>query len=270
MPSEREMVARYQRYRSISMRLNMPLMQQLTKGVLDEGGRDLGILKKGMLVFNSEDESSVLADYCIYNVGRDGRNGVQTLLAKSPPAEGSEEALVLGAMAKAWYTLLSIEAVESGVGVRVHDILRATDHLLIDMGLSRSAKPGDLFATRVIPFDGFIITTGAGLPLGGDNARRDAFLARIKKIAFDENITSFATMTPTQEKALARMAISTALASGASDQVRYEDPEGPSRGASSGYGRGESLVPIQAGGRVGRNERCPCGSGKKYKQCCGK
>ena len=22
--------------------------------------------------------------------------------------------------------------------------------------------------------------------------------------------------------------------------------------------------------KVGRNEQCPCGSGKKYKQCCGK
>ncbi|MDD4985294.1 MAG: SEC-C metal-binding domain-containing protein [Dehalococcoidales bacterium] len=24
------------------------------------------------------------------------------------------------------------------------------------------------------------------------------------------------------------------------------------------------------GKRVGRNEPCPCGSGKKYKHCCGK
>ena len=24
------------------------------------------------------------------------------------------------------------------------------------------------------------------------------------------------------------------------------------------------------GPKVGRNEQCPCGSGKKYKQCCGK
>ena len=23
-------------------------------------------------------------------------------------------------------------------------------------------------------------------------------------------------------------------------------------------------------GKVGRNEKCPCGSGKKYKNCCGK
>ena len=28
--------------------------------------------------------------------------------------------------------------------------------------------------------------------------------------------------------------------------------------------------PIRAGAKVGRNQPCPCGSGKKYKQCCGK
>ena len=27
---------------------------------------------------------------------------------------------------------------------------------------------------------------------------------------------------------------------------------------------------VAAGGRVGRNDPCPCGSGKKYKQCHGK
>jgi hypothetical protein len=28
------------------------------------------------------------------------------------------------------------------------------------------------------------------------------------------------------------------------------------------------LEPIVREARVGRNERCPCGSGKKYKNCC--
>ena len=28
--------------------------------------------------------------------------------------------------------------------------------------------------------------------------------------------------------------------------------------------------PVRTGPKVGRNDRCPCGSGKKYKQCCGK
>jgi preprotein translocase subunit SecA len=28
--------------------------------------------------------------------------------------------------------------------------------------------------------------------------------------------------------------------------------------------------PVRKGERVGRNDPCPCGSGKKYKRCCGK
>jgi preprotein translocase subunit SecA len=28
--------------------------------------------------------------------------------------------------------------------------------------------------------------------------------------------------------------------------------------------------PIHAEKTVGRNDQCPCGSGKKYKNCCGK
>jgi len=27
---------------------------------------------------------------------------------------------------------------------------------------------------------------------------------------------------------------------------------------------------VMAGKKVGRNDPCPCGSGKKYKHCCGK
>lgn len=33
---------------------------------------------------------------------------------------------------------------------------------------------------------------------------------------------------------------------------------------------GQKQMPADAGVKVGRNDPCPCGSGKKYKQCCGK
>ena len=29
-------------------------------------------------------------------------------------------------------------------------------------------------------------------------------------------------------------------------------------------------TPKKAQAKIGRNDPCPCGSGKKYKQCCGK
>ncbi len=32
----------------------------------------------------------------------------------------------------------------------------------------------------------------------------------------------------------------------------------------------EKVEPIKADSEPGRNDPCPCGSGKKYKKCCGK
>jgi preprotein translocase subunit SecA len=32
----------------------------------------------------------------------------------------------------------------------------------------------------------------------------------------------------------------------------------------------EKAKPVRSGPKVGRNDPCPCGSGKKFKQCCGK
>jgi uncharacterized protein YecA (UPF0149 family) len=33
--------------------------------------------------------------------------------------------------------------------------------------------------------------------------------------------------------------------------------------------KAEKVKPIQGGEQPGRNDPCPCGSGKKYKKCCG-
>jgi len=30
------------------------------------------------------------------------------------------------------------------------------------------------------------------------------------------------------------------------------------------------IIPVKVEPKIGRNEPCPCGSGKKYKKCCGK
>ncbi|HHX20350.1 MAG TPA: hypothetical protein GX722_01040 [Clostridiales bacterium] len=32
----------------------------------------------------------------------------------------------------------------------------------------------------------------------------------------------------------------------------------------------QARQPVKAGEKVGRNSPCPCGSGKKYKHCCGR
>ena len=59
------------------------------------------------------------------------------------------------------------------------------------------------------------------------------------------------------------------------------EPEAAAPAARSGPPQGSDIVseaaaavekakPVRAGPKVGRNDPCPCGSGKKYKHCCGK
>lgn len=59
--------------------------------------------------------------------------------------------------------------------------------------------------------------------------------------------------------------------------VKFERREAPAQAPSAmaqAAGRGvvSSKQPLRAGGKkkIGRNEPCPCGSGKKYKHCCGR
>jgi preprotein translocase subunit SecA len=37
----------------------------------------------------------------------------------------------------------------------------------------------------------------------------------------------------------------------------------------AGANQAEAPKPVRAGAKVGRNDPCPCGSGKKYKKCHG-
>ncbi len=47
--------------------------------------------------------------------------------------------------------------------------------------------------------------------------------------------------------------------------------EAAQRAAAQGAGRSQQPTqPVKAGPRINRNDPCPCGSGKKYKNCCGR
>jgi preprotein translocase subunit SecA len=61
----------------------------------------------------------------------------------------------------------------------------------------------------------------------------------------------------------------------ASADARMRQPVGAMAGVAAGDGDGEGEVSIdlpvrRSIAKVGRNEPCPCGSGKKYKNCCGR
>ena len=56
-------------------------------------------------------------------------------------------------------------------------------------------------------------------------------------------------------------------------QLRFDQPAldaaEASREGSEASPAPEAVAPVRSGPKVGRNQPCPCGSGKKYKHCCG-
>jgi SEC-C motif len=244
-----ELLSRYRRLRAVGTQLNNQLVSQLGKGVLEEGGKKLGIYKSGTFVFDSEDEMSILMDYCIYNVYRNGRNALDRFLLDSPPPQDSDEMRCLEARQRAFYSLFAVESVIAGLGVIARDLRADNVILVVDQGFGNTAEPGVVFASRIFVHEDFTMTGGASLPLGVVPEKEHAEFAK-----------TMLTLSSSLEKGFIDPAplIRACLRRGASSHVRYEDATGTMPRPHIGPSHG----------KPGRNSACPCGSGKKYKQCC--
>jgi hypothetical protein len=197
-------------------------------------------------------------DYCLYYPGADGRNLVAKYLEESPPPAGSDELAELQAKTHAYYSLFQITDVERGVGVGVQDLLRVDAGFIVDVGLGNTAQRHLMLATRVIPFEGFLMTGGAGLPV--DAAAATGVVDELKRARPTPASFDYRQITPRQEAELAALIIRTCRSSGMSSHVGYAEP-GHSARPMTGVPEGRSSR---------RNALCPCGSGKKYKACCGR
>jgi preprotein translocase subunit SecA len=75
-------------------------------------------------------------------------------------------------------------------------------------------------------------------------------------------------LAPRAAPAPARQPAAVAAAAAGGDQA--ETTEVPARATARARARARRAAGAAATRKVGRNEPCPCGSGKKYKKCCGK
>lgn len=260
-----DIAARYARLRPIRQRLNDELVTRLSRDVLDEGARSLGMLRGNAFLFGDENDMSVLMDYCVYDVHRQGRNAVEQFLVDAPPDPDSDEMLCLTAMLRATYALAVVLGVEPGVGCHIRNLLADETLLLADVGLSQTAGAGDLLATRLLDFGDFVTTSGASLPVATlDDQALDKWQRDLSACAIVDDFDP----APLIRECLLR---------GASSRIRYAPPNAIVR---SDAGAEFSPTGVAAHRKqraakrnasdAGQNRRCRCGSGKMFKNCCGK
>ncbi len=269
---QRDLLAQYRRIRDVAKQLSHKLVESLDKDAIHESGRRLGILHRGVLVFDSEDMAAVLMDYAIHHYfAPDGRNAVRRYLDLSPPPADSEEPAVLQARINIRYGLFQVAGVFPGFGIEVNDVFRAERLLVIDVGLSNSARRGMVLASNVVCPGSFWMTTGAGLPVAAEVL--ETLLGSVGR-AFGTNPQSFRALGRARQADLAALVIRTCLQKGMGERVAYEEPgthpTRPHFGLARQHALGTNeLAPARSRETpVGRNDPCPCGSGKKYKHCC--
>ncbi len=261
MSQHAELMARYKHLRKVGLELNHRLVKTLNKSIIEEGGKKLGILKGKTLMLDTEDESSVLMDYCIHDVRRQGMNAVERYLAESPPPADSDEMVLLQALRQSRFCVVAVDSAEPEIGVHGRDLLRDVPLFLLDIGFSRAAVPGMVLATRVMAPEGNYRTTGAALPVGVlSPAQQAEYVHGLAAIFKGMDLRK---LSPQQTSEFSATVIRVCLEQGAAKQIQYIEPVlESSRRAVTG-----APPPRQ---KIGRNDRCPCGSGKKFKHCCGR
>lgn len=246
MTDHTRLLDRYLQIRDVRYRLNNQLAGLIPKKTLEECARRLGLMKQGILVFDSESEMSILMDYCIYYPTAGRPSLVARYLKTSPPADSQERAIV-EAMTRSYYSLLQVKDVERGVGVSAHDLLRDEDVFLVDVGFGNTAKRHMMLATRIIPMDDLFMTGGAALPIDATAARR--ILNDLTKAKLTPESIDFDQISPERDAEVSALIIRACRAAGTTSKIEYAPPGGASSESPT----------VEASLRDRRNLPCPCG-----------
>lgn len=247
-----ELLFRYKRMRELGRDISDKLVEGLSRELLDEGGKKIGLLRNGSFDLLSDNAIPVLMDYCLYELRRNGRNAIDQYLIDFPPDPESDEMTCLKAMQNTIYSMFVVVSTERGLGIKVRDLYSQEISFVVDLNLAYTAEPGLVFASRLLKFDGFSAACGAVLPISVMNASEIDNLSNL-----------FAESTiPDREDGRFDPAplIRACLKDKGLSTVEYRDT------TSLTMRKNQSTNDI--GSPLGRNSTCPCGSGKKFKKCC--
>jgi hypothetical protein len=191
------------------------MLDAVPKQAMEEVGRAIGILRNGVLVFDTEDMPAVLADCCLYDWLENGKNLVRRYSETHPAKPGTDESYLLNAYLQAKYRILLTGTAVPGAGIHCRDALNGGDLFLMDRAFSYSlADGGGALATRTIPLGDYWMSGGAALPVYKNEFLQEAF----------RRIDSERQRWLDRPGEMALMIVRACLAAGAAEHIAYEGP----------------------------------------------
>jgi hypothetical protein len=161
---ESDRVRKYKRIREVGRSLNGKIVKVIPKEVIDRTAREMRLMVKGVLVFDSEGELDFLFDRIIYDVPWDSRTAIEHFEAESDFELSVEEEDILKAMKEAYFSLFEVVGGVAGEFLQLSDLLTDNQIELMELSLSNTASKELLLATRVISINDICLTTGTAYP----------------------------------------------------------------------------------------------------------
>jgi hypothetical protein len=217
-PSRDNVLARYRHLREIGKRHHTAVMDYLaTDAILQQASR-LGLASGRTIMAESEDELTLAFDLAIHTATAGRSRAIDRYARSTALPTGSDEGIMLEAMRSAQFAIVAVENRHPTAGLIVTDMLRNADLWLMDEGLERSLRAGDMFATRYYKPADFAMTAGVCIPL-------------------DLDLLEVATMTVPQlgrlplvkaidDRRFAEAIYRAAIMGGVMEGVEYRDPHG--------------------------------------------
>ena len=172
---------RAQKYRDIreaARPLNSKIIKVIPREVINRTAKDMNMLSRGILVFDSENETNYLFDRIIYDVPWDGKSAVEHFEAEDDSQLSAMEKEILQAMKNADFSLFEVVGSVPDEHVQLADLLSDNQIKLTDLSMSISARKGLLLAIRILEIQDMIMSTGAGYPFQAD--QKDVLISGVK------------------------------------------------------------------------------------------
>jgi len=218
----------------------------------------------GRFVLPLDDQLVVQIDWMAHDVWLDGQSMLERVVA-DPPELSAKAMRALHNRLAARYSVFRLNQLVPELGVEFEDLIFGGKLAVLDLPMAENRKPGDLIATRIY-WSGDYWTHSSGRFFPRPELV-PTIRQRVKEIAGDCRYEDLAPIV--------RSRVATAIIRACADDMPTLDPRELDWGVFNKYKKpsASGLTPPRLGNggpRVGRNDPCPCGSGKKFKQCCGK
>lgn len=164
---------RYRRSRELGSPLLSRVADDLPEGLIRQAANDLRLLAKDgrSLTATTMEDMAIVCDRAIHDMPWPRARWIEHICDDKPGDFSPEELSYLVAHRGPIFSLY--EVLERGhcSRVRLRDLLRGGEMVLMDVGISVSSRPGHLIATRIISWNEIHFTCGVGLPFSPEQGK---------------------------------------------------------------------------------------------------